>query len=261
MIQPGVALTVAGGVALLASAAGTLTAGGAAAAWLVGAAVLWGSGWAGGAVLGVFFVSSSLISHLVRADTAPAADPKGDCRDQWQVLANGGPALIGAMAGRGSPLALWVVTASLAAAAADTWATSTGSLSRRAPRHLLTGRLVPPGTSGGITWMGSLGAGAGALLVAATGAVAGADARLLGTAWAVGVAGMLLDSALGASVQGRFECPACGVSSEWPIHRCGIRTVRKGGWAWLTNDGVNALATGAAALAAWGLWSYWAASS
>ncbi|MEO7474672.1 MAG: DUF92 domain-containing protein, partial [Gemmatimonadales bacterium] len=63
-----------------------------------------------------------------------------------------------------------------------------------------------------------------------------------------------VDSALGAWVQGRYHCTACGVASEWPVHRCGARTVREGGMAWLNNDGVNLAATALAAAAAGSAW-------
>jgi uncharacterized membrane protein len=94
---------------------------------------------------------------------------------------------------------------------------------------------------------GRAGAGGGA----ATGALAGGGARLALIGTLVGFAGMAADSALGAVAQGRFRCPACDRDSEWPVHRCGTRTVRTGGMEWLNNDGVNLAATTlAAAIAA-----------
>jgi uncharacterized membrane protein len=73
----------------------------------------------------------------------------------------------------------------------------------------------------------------------------------------VGFAGMVFDSTLGAAWQGRFFWPACGVASEWPVHRCGARTVWKGGFTWLDNDGVNLAATSLAALLAGAAWRCW----
>lgn len=184
-------------------------------------------------------------------------DPKGERRDHWQVYANGGIAALGALAGfaRSSPgLGLWLVTTALAAAAADTWATSTGRFSPTPPRLLGLGQIVPPGTNGGMTATGSAGALAGALLVAATGAFAAEAPLLLPAATLIGFLGMVADSALGARLQGRFTCPACRQPSEWRTHRCGAPTVHQGGVRWLTNDGVNFLATalaGALGLAAW----------
>jgi uncharacterized protein (TIGR00297 family) len=220
---------------------------------MIGTLVLCGSGWEGGAVLAAFFVSSSLVSRL--AIPAPGLDPKGDRRDHRQVWANGGPAALGALLGVCCGEAgLWVITGSLAAAAADTWATAIGSRSGTPPRLLGAGRVVPPGTSGGITVRGSAGASAGAMLVAGVGALAGGGLRLLPVATTIGFAGMLVDSTLGALLQGRFLCPACRASSEWRVHRCGTPTVRQGGIAWLDNDGVNLAATTTAALLALAGW-------
>lgn len=250
------ALVAAGAVAVLAWRARALTAGGAWAATAVGGAVVWGAGWAGGLVLLAFFVSSSLLGRLVRGRTAAATDAKGDCRDEWQVLANGAAAAVGAVATQGNPaLALWLVTGAFAAAAADTWATIWGGLSRVPPRLLTTGRPVQHGTSGGVTPVGTIGGVAGALFTALVGALAGGATLLLAGA-AAGIAGMLADSALGAAMQGRFRCPRCHVSGERPVHRCGSPTEHTGGIRWLTNDGVNALATTtglALAFAGW-LW-------
>ncbi len=243
-------------VALLAWRAETLTAGGAIAAAAVGTLVLVGTGWAGGAVLAAFFVSSSVVGRLAPRPGRP--DAKGERRDELQVAANGGPAALGALLGLHEPsLGLWLVTGSLAAAAADTWSTSLGALSRTPPRRLLVGPRVPAGTSGGMSVVGTLGAVAGAALVAAVGAVAGRATALAPLGTLVGFAGMAIDSLLGAAWQGRFHCPACDAASEWRIHGCGSRTHWKGGMAWLDNDGVNLAATSLAALLAVVAWHSW----
>ncbi len=232
-----------------------MTTSGAWAAGAVATLVLFGTGWAGGAVLAAFFVSSTLISRVA---PAPAGlDPKGDRRDHLQVLANGGAAALGALLGRRDPgLGLWLVTGALAAAAADTWATATGALSRVPPRLISSGRRVPTGTSGAVSLGGTVGAAAGALLVGATGALAGRMPILLPVATLIGFAGMLVDSAMGSALQGRFHCPACDRPSEWRVHRCGAATVHRGGLAWLDNDAVNFAATAAAAGLAFAAWSW-----
>jgi uncharacterized protein (TIGR00297 family) len=246
---------VAAAVAALAWGLRTLTGGGAFAAWVVGTVILAGVGWPGAAALLAFFVSSSLVSRLDPADGR--LDAKGSRRDAAQVLANGGAAALAALLGFAHPeLALWLVTGSLAAAAADTWATSLGRRSPIAPRHILTGRAVPPGTSGGVTVLGSGAALAGAALVAGAGAAAGGQPVLFPIAALVGFLGMALDSALGAALQGRFHCPTCDLPSEWPVHRCGTRTLHRGGIPWLDNDGVNFAATLTAAVLAWAAWAW-----
>jgi len=246
---------VAGAVAALAWWLGSLTGTGGLAAWLLGTTILAGTGWPGAAALLAFFLSASLVSQLDPAD--PLLDAKGPRRDAAQVLANGGAAALGALLGPWAPgPALWVVTGALAAAAADTWATSLGGRSRVAPRHLLTWRPVPRGTGGGVTLLGSAGAAFGAMIVAAAGALAAGVPALFPAAALVGFVGMALDSALGAALQGRFHCPACDLPSEWPVHRCGARTLQRGGLPWLDNDGVNFAATLAAAALAWAAWAW-----
>lgn len=257
-MSPWLAVLVSAAAAFAGRRAGALTAGGAVAAAAVGSAILLGASWAGAAALGSFFVSSSLLSHRA---PEPSREAKGTCRDHWQVLANGGPAAVGGLIGTVEPsLGLWIVTASLAAAAGDTWATSVGGWSRRPPRHLLTGQVVAPGTNGGVTALGTAGGLIGALLVAAAGGLAGGTVLLVPVAGLVGFSGMLLDSLLGAAVQGRFRCPRCNASSEWRTHRCGTATIPQGGWEWLDNDGVNALATAFGALGGWATWALLAAS-
>ncbi len=235
----------------------TLTPAGALAAWTVGVLVLRGTGWQGGAVLAAFFISSNLVSR-VRPGPAPLGlDPKTDRRDLWQVYANGGAAALGAVVGIvDHPLGICLVTATLAAAAADTWATSIGTRSRVLPRLPWSGRTVPAGSSGGMTLLGTAGGSAGALIVAGTGAMAAGMPLLLPIGTLVDFLGMVADSTLGALLQGRFHCPACDAASEWRVHRCGARTTREGGLAWLSNDGVNFVATALAGCAGAAVWRW-----
>ncbi|HET8623824.1 MAG TPA: DUF92 domain-containing protein [Gemmatimonadales bacterium] len=254
-MSPWLAVLVSAAAALAAHRARALTGGGALAAAAIGLAVLSGTGWPGAAALGTCFLSSTLVSRWA---PEPNREAKGTRRDHRQVLANGGPAGIGGLIGLVDPSAgLWVVTAGLAAAAADTWATSLGGWSRRPPRHLLTGQRVPPGTNGGVSLLGTTGGFTGALLVAIAGGCVGHSPLLVPVAALVGFVGMLADSLLGAAVQGRFRCPRCDEPSEWRTHRCGTVTLAQGGWTWLDNDGVNAVAT---ALGAFGGWAAWALS-
>lgn len=236
-------------VALAGWWAGALTRGGVVAAAATGTAIVWGAGWPGALALALFFVGSSAVSRTPGAPILPG-DAKGDRRDAAQVLANGGAAAAVALLFRAQPeLAAWTVTASLAAAAADTWATAIGARSRKPPRLLAFGREVPPGTNGGMTVAGTAGAVAGAASVAGiTGIVMGSlPLALAGTM--TGFAGMVADSLLGATAQGRFHCISCNEDTEHQVHRCGAPSTHEGGISWLGNDGVNAAATSLAALA------------
>jgi uncharacterized protein (TIGR00297 family) len=219
---------------------------GAVAAWTVGTLVLYGTGWNGGAVLAAFFISSNLVSRVGPRRTVFQLDPKSDRRDFWQVYANGGATAAGALAAPGE-MGLWLVTATLAAAAADTWATSLGTRSGVAPRLLGFGKTVPPGTNGGMTLIGSAGGAMGALIVSATGALVSGTVAMIPAGTLIGFSGMVVDSILGAALQGRFHCPTCDEASEWRVHRCGRPTELRGGFTWLDNDMVNFLATAFAA--------------
>ncbi len=250
-------MVVSAGAAFAAWRARTLTPSGALAAWTVGVLVLRGTGWQGGAVLAAFFVSSNLVSRVRPRAAPPGLDPKSDRRDHWQVYANGGAAALGAGLGLlDNALGIWLVTAILAAAAADTWATSIGSRSRVLPRLPWSGRSVPAGSNGGMTLLGTAGGAAGALMVAGTGAIAADMPLLLPIGTLIGFLGMVADSTLGALLQGRFHCPACDAASEWRVHRCGAATLREGGLAWLNNDGVNFVATALAGCAAAAVWRW-----
>jgi uncharacterized membrane protein len=106
--------------------------------------------------------------------------------------------------------------------------------------------------------VGTVGGLAGAALVAGTGALGGGGTLLLSVGTLIGFGGMATDSVLGAVAQGRFVCPGCGIASARRVHRCGARTKCVGGVQWLTNDGVNFLATAIAALA--GAIAWWTSS-
>jgi uncharacterized protein (TIGR00297 family) len=250
------AAVVSAGVAWIAWRAGTLTRSGAVAAWTIGVVVLYQTGWEGGAVLAAFFVGSNLVSRIAPRQASSGFDPKSDQRDLWQVYANGGAAALAAAATSDPRLGLWLVTAGLAAAAADTWATSVGTHSPIPPRLLWSGRRVAHGTSGGVTAAGCAGALAGALIVTGTGALAAGNPSLLPAGTLIGFAGMVVDSWVGGVLQGRFHCPRCDQPSEWRIHRCGSPTLRKGGLGWLNNDGVNFFATALAVCVGWITWRW-----
>ncbi|HEV7665228.1 MAG TPA: DUF92 domain-containing protein, partial [Chloroflexota bacterium] len=221
------------GVAALAYWRRALTLDGALAAVGVGGVVFARGGGAGVAALLAFFASSSALSRLGerRKRQSPLAQAKGARRDAWQVLANGGVATlclaVGGRAGRGG------FVGALAAAGADTWATELGLLARGRPRLVTTLKPVQAGTSGGVTAEGLLATLAGASVVALAWRVFGGH----GSVWrgvAAGMAGSLVDSLLGATVQALYRCPDCEQLTEEPVHgRCGAATNLVRGQRWL----------------------------
>ena len=244
------AVLFAGAVAALAYRFGALTRSGALAAFVVGTIVFATLGYGGAAVLFAFFIPSTLLSRLGRARKSALRDVgKHGARDAWQVLANGGVAAAAALLALrfGLPLAA-AFAGAFAAAAADTWGTEIGTLSRAAPRSILSLRPMATGLSGGVTLAGSAATVGGALCVAFVAACAS-----LAPFWAVaagGVAGALTDSLLGAGVQALRWCPACSRECETDPHSCGTPTVLRRGYGWLENDAVNFAATCCGAIVA-----------
>lgn len=234
-------------IAALAWRLHALSGSGAVAAAILGTVAM-AAGWSWGVVLVVYFISSAALSRFrAREKERRTGDliEKGHRRDAVQVIANGGAFGVAAAAFALSPSAAWPAfgAGALAASAADTWATEIGTLSRKAPRSVLTHAAVPPGTSGGVTLLGTGAALAGASVVAATARSLGWPVAALAGGVAGGFLGCLLDSVLGATLQCRRWCDHCRAHTERNVHRCGARTSVIGGLPWLDNDGVNALAT------------------
>lgn len=219
---------------------------------------------AGGVVPGVllilFFVSSSLLSRVGggRKRALHAKFAKGGRRDHWQVLANGLTAAILSVLYGTSADPLWLagIAGALAASNSDTWSTELGVLSRTSPRLITTWAIVAPGTSGGITTLGTLAAMAGSALIGVVGGLMSANVLLISSASYAGLIGAMFDSLLGASVQAIYHCPACDHETErHPVHHCGTETKHVRGWRWLNNDGVNFAASLLGAAAAMGIWA------
>ncbi len=150
-------------------------------------------------------------------------------RGSGNVLANSLVALVAVIGWAASPshtdvdgmLFLYAFAGSIAAAMSDTLSSEIGGLYDD-PRLITTFERVDPGTDGGVTWQGELAGIVGAGVIAG---IAGAlfesvDATGAAVILGAGVAGMTVDSLLGATVEGGL----------------------------VDNQGVNLLATVAAAL-------------
>ena len=261
-------------IGLIAYRRRSLSRSGIAGAIVTGTTTFGMGGWPCGLSLVFFFVSSSILSHFRARDKANIADDKfskGSRRDFAQVAANGGVATLLALSYRLTPshflrrVCLMGYAGALATATADTWATELGVLSPHQPRLVTTGKVVAPGTSGGITPLGTAAAAAGAL---AQGTVFWSLQRCRRSLAALplialvsGLAGSMVDSFLGATVQAMYYCPHCQKETERRVHSCGTKTQPLRGVAWLNNDVVNFIATLCGGLMAMtaqagvGLWS------
>ena len=250
----------------------SLSRSGVAGALVLGTITFGLGGWIWGLLLIAFFVSSSFLSRYREAEKEGLAEKfaKGHQRDLGQALANGGLGAILAVFyfWRPNPLLFAAFVGTMAAVNADTWGTEIGVLSPTPPRLVTNGQPVPTGTSGGVSFLGTLAALAGGLFIGLvalvlrlveslwqTGQWAWIDLWLLFLAGLGGLAGCFFDSLLGATVQGIYYCEGCQKETESQLHRCGRETRLKRGWRWLNNDAVNFISAGVgggvAALLGW----------
>lgn len=250
-MQLAVGAALAAAVAFAAYRARALSFDGAVAAFIIGTIVVGAGGWNGAAVLLAFFLPSALLTRLGHErKRALRGTQEPSPRNARQVLANGAVAALCAIAALGPSSTPFnaAFAGAFAAASADTWGTEIGTLARRRPVSILTFTPMETGLSGGITLLGTLASIGGALCVAAVASLLRV-APLLPVAFA-GVAGALLDSIVGASLQARQWCPTCSCECETPQHSCGTPTTMRRGVRWIQNDAVNVTATICGALVA-----------
>jgi len=234
----------------------SLSHSGVAGAIIVGALTFGLGGWTWGLLLIAFFISSSFLSHYRKDNKRGLAEKfaKTSQRDLGQALANGGWGTILAIAYscRPDPVLFAAFVGAMAAVNADTWATELGVLSPAPPHLLTTGQRVPVGDSGGVTFLGTMAALGGGLLIDLVALIFGRVEAILGSGplnghypWLMpigilgGLAGSTFDSLLGATVQGIYYCSQCQKETESKVHRCGQPTRHLRGWRWLNNDLVN----------------------
>jgi uncharacterized protein (TIGR00297 family) len=244
-------------IAALAYRAHSLNKSGAIAATVTGTIIfgIGGLDWA--ILLLTFFITSSALSRAFkkRKQGLDEKFSKGHERDAGQVFGNGGIATAFAALHFFFPTEIWIwigFAAALAAVNADTWGTELGVLSPYLPRMITNPtKVVEKGTSGGITLIGTISALAGSGLIGMLAAslpnlnmVKGLQTidpvSIFIIVTVAGLAGALLDSFLGATVQAMYFCPTDKKETEkHPLHTCGTPTVHIRGWKWLDNDWVN----------------------
>jgi uncharacterized protein (TIGR00297 family) len=243
--------------ALLAIRSKVLTAGGALMAGGIGIAVVIAQGWLWLLPLFLFLLSGVLLGKLNRG--ARTDEKHGKPRDAMQVFCSGGIYALLACRDDLSRETVWM-SISICVAACDTWASEIGMFAKWPTWNLATLRRVEPGYSGGVSLAGSLGGLLGALLMAVLcrwlvdpgepygstfvwSALFAIQAFAVGLFVAFAMAGMLMDSLMGALLQVKYN-DGRGVSDSG-VHRVS-------GLAWMTNDVVNLLSNAAVvALAMW----------
>ncbi len=206
-----------------------------------------------------FFVLSSILSKIGKAQKKKydLIFEKGSQRDMGQVFANGG---IGWL------LMIWYsfVTDStlrdliyigylgtIAAVQADTWATEIGTIVRNPkPISIVNFKPVPAGTSGGITFIGTMGGFIGACVICASAWLSNWDKMAELGVWnsfaLIGGSGLLaslVDSFLGATLQAQYYDPIRQKITErtHSLKEDGtlIENELQKGYRWMDNDLVN----------------------
>jgi len=237
---------------------------------LTGTTIFGCGGWVWGMVLITFFVLSSLLSHYKERTKASLAEKfaKGSQRDIWQAFANAGAGSLIAVTYAISPhpVLFFAFAGAMATVNADTWATELGILSKRPPRLITTGKQVEPGTSGGVSLLGTLATLAGGFAIGLVATTLWGINALFGSppiagmfalpfvAALSGLAGSLCDSFLGATVQAIYYSDRREKETERVIDPDGTPNRHLRGWRWLNNDWVNFLSSAVGAMICALLW-------
>ncbi len=168
-----------------------------------------GGVWLGISLL-VFFIVGSAVSRLKneRKLRAEQIQEEGGARNWKQVLCNSLPACIlyGLLYIPRQKIFILLAFSVFSAAAADTFSSEIGMLSRSKAFNILTGKPVQNGLSGGVTWArswcGLLGSVLLSLLV-----LAQYSLRDMLFVALLGFLGSVMDSVLGAALQRKYRGP------------------------------------------------------
>lgn len=239
----------------------SLTLDGSIGATFMGTVMYATSGIFGSIMMVIFFFSSTVLSHFKKNKKKKVARQfdKAGRRDILQVFANGGVGLIHSVLFymTNSPSYLVFLGISFAAANADTWATELGILNKKNPLSLRTFKRVEKGTSGAISFFGTLSALIGSMLIGIF-ATIGFSLLNIGQpgfeymkvfqmVTLGGFIGSLIDSILGATVQGVYYSEEMDGETEKKEYN-GKPNLLVRGLSFVNNDLVNFLSIGIASI-------------
>ncbi|MCH8022278.1 MAG: DUF92 domain-containing protein [Thaumarchaeota archaeon] len=233
----------------------TLNGKGAIATVAIGIAVLIGGNLSWFILVLTFFVLAAIFTRFrysIKAQLGFAQD-KGGARGWPNVVANGGiVGILGVLEFvSNEPIFVAAFLGAMATAMADTLATELGLLSKKSPRYVFNLRKkVIPGTSGGITLVGTVSSFVFATIIGivaySVGLLQIGIAQVLFIAIVAGVAGTFVDSMLGASIQGLYFSTDKKRFTE--IRLPDSKLVK--GFRWIDNNVVNVMGTLVGALTA-----------
>lgn len=221
---------------------------------ILGTGIFATSGIYGSALMILFFISSSALSHFKksRKEEVEKQFDKTGKRDIYQVFANGGVGLIFSTLYffKDNIIFLIAVAVSFAAANADTWSTELGVLNKSNPFSLRNFKRVSKGTSGAISLIGTLAGLSGAVFIAISFilmilifSIENIEINILNILIVVSLGGFLgsiIDSILGATVQGIYYIDELGKETERKYYNeSNTRLIR--GFRIFNNDLVNFL--------------------
>lgn len=197
-----------------------------------------------------FFLSSTLLTKYKKSLKKSMDDinEKGGKRDHTQVIANAVVAFIFALLYHetNNTMYLLAFATSMASSNSDTWASEIGVLSKYSPVSIKNFKPVNKGESGGITVLGITFSFLGSLFISIIFYVGylllyktTKNALLLLFLCTLGgFLGSIIDSYLGALIQGKFICNQCGKYTEKKLHH-GKPTKHIGGIKIFDNNLVN----------------------
>ncbi len=175
-----------------------------------------------------------------------AAELKGGARNWRNVLANlFFPMIMLIMFSFCSlPGAKIAFLSSLSGALSDTLGSEIGVLSQKPPRMIIGFKKVPPGTSGAVSFIGTLASLLGSIIIPIEAYVFSLiDRSSLLIVVVLSFLCSTLDSVLGATIQARYRCETCGAITE-NLYHCNGRAKLIEGLPFIDNHAVNLISTG-----------------
>lgn len=229
-----------------------LTLSGAIGAIILGTGIFFGSGLYGSFLIIIFFGTSTIFTFIKRNYKKEIEKhyEKSGGRDIYQVFANGGVGLLYSLLyfSTSHQMYLILIGASFAASNADTWASELGVLSESSPISLRTFKKVSKGTSGAVSLFGMLMSILGSLLLAFSAIITMilfqlnlypfSHVQTFIFIFLGGILGSLIDSILGATLQGIYYNESLKKETEKPFYNGKPNTLIRG-CKLFNNDFVN----------------------